>query len=569
LLWPTALFIAALAGNQTVLLAQDPDSPAQETTPAAPETPQEAPSAESQGLTITDEMVIVVPANRHVDLVFMNRKITQFRAEIMGLPPSDRVADAANRLRERVDSGAIDTVGTLKVGQAILVLVDERPVLVITKGDLDHVVGETLESRAAEAVANLERALAEVSELSKPRELAIGLVATLIATALYVILMWTMRKLRRAIEHRFVKATDTKLRKSVAGRIATATEQRLRIINLSRRVVSLLFVTAALVITYLWLAFVLQRFPFTRPWGEALGDFLVGTASWMGNGIVAAIPGLFVVFVIVALTRTACRVVDAVFGAVEAGRIEVRGIYPETALVTRRLVITTLWLLAIVLAYPHIPGSNSMAFKGLSVFVGAVLSLGSTGVVNQAMSGLMLTYSRALKVDEFVRVGEVEGTVLEVGILSTKIRTIAREEVTVPNAVVISRETVNFSRYSKEGVAINTTVTIGYDTPWRQVQALLTEAAAHTPGLREEPKPFVLQTSLSDFYPEYRLMAVIDQPETRGRVLSSLHANIQDLFNEYGIQIMSPHYRADPPEPLVVPPDRRSPPPSPPENTED
>jgi hypothetical protein len=342
LLWPTALFIAALAGNQTVLLAQDPDSPAQETTPAAPETPQEAPSAESQGLTITDEMVIVVPANRHVDLVFMNRKITQFRAEIMGLPPSDRVADAANRLRERVDSGAIDTVGTLKVGQAILVLVDERPVLVITKGDLDHVVGETLESRAAEAVANLERALAEVSELSKPRELAIGLVATLIATALYVLLMWTMRKLRRAIEQRFVKATDTKLRKSVAGRIATATEQRPRIINLSRRVVSLLFVTAALVITYLWLAFVLQRFPFTRPWGEALGDFLVGTASWMGNGIVAAIPGLFVVFVIVALTRTACRVVDAVFGAVEAGRIEVRGIYPETALVTRRLVVTAL-----------------------------------------------------------------------------------------------------------------------------------------------------------------------------------------------------------------------------------
>ena len=568
-LGPTALFIATIAGNQTVLLAQDPDSPAQETTSAAPETPQEAPSAESQGLTITDEMVSVVPANRHVDLVFMNRKITQFRAEIMGLPPSDRVADAANRLRERVDSGAIDTVGTLKVGQAILVLVDERPVIVITKGDLDQVVGETLESRAAEAVANLERALAEVSELSKPRELAIGLVATLIATALYVILMWTMRKLRRAIEHRFVKATDTKLRKSVAGRIATATEQRLRIINLSRRVVSLLFVTAALVITYLWLAFVLQRFPFTRPWGEALGDFLVGTASWMGNGIVAAIPGLFVVFVIVALTRTACRVVDAVFGAVEAGRIEVRGIYPETALVTRRLVITTLWLLAIVLAYPHIPGSNSMAFKGLSVFVGAVLSLGSTGVVNQAMSGLMLTYSRALKVDEFVRVGEVEGTVLEVGILSTKIRTIAREEVTVPNAVVISRETVNFSRYSKEGVAINTTVTIGYDTPWRQVQALLIEAAERTPGLREEPKPFVLQTGLSDYYPEYRLMAVIDQPETRGRVLSTLHANIQDLFNDYGIQIMSPHYRADPPEPLLVPPDQRNPPPAPPEDIKD
>lgn len=569
LLGPTALLVAVIASNQTILLAQDPDSTPQETTSAAPESPQEAPAAETQGLTITDEMVSVAPAERHIDLMFMNRKITQFRAEIMGLPPSDRAADAANRLRERVDTNAIDTVGTLKVGQAIFVLVDDRPVLVITKGDLDQVAGETLESRAEAAVSNLERALAEVSELRRPGELAIGLAAALIATALYVFLMWTLRKLRRALEQSFVKHTDTKLRKSVAGRIATATEQRLRIINLSRRVASLLFVSAALVITYLWLAFVLRRFPFTRPWGEALGDFLVATASWMGNGIVAAIPGLFVVFVIVVLTRAACRIVDMVFAAVEAGRVEVPGVYPETAPVTRRLVIAGLWLLAIVLAYPHIPGSSSLAFKGLSVFLGAVLSLGSTGVVNQAMSGLMLTYSRALRVDDFVRVGDVEGTVLDVGMLSTKIRTIAREEVTVPNAVVISRETVNFTRFADEGVAISTTVTIGYDTPWRQVQALLVEAAANTSGLREEPKPFVLQTGLSDYYPEYRLVAVIDQPETRGKVLSTLHANIQDLFNDYGIQIMSPHYRADPPEPLVVPPDQRNPPPALPEDNKD
>lgn len=569
LLGPTALIVAVIAGNQTILLAQDPDSTPQETTSAAPESPQEAPADKTRGFTITDEMVRVAQADRHVDLVFMNRKITQFRAEIMGLPPSDRVADAANRLRERVDSGDIDTVGTLKVGQAIFVLVDDRPVLAITKGDLDQVVGETLESRAAEAVSNLERALAEVSELRRPRELAISLVATLIATALYVVLMWTMRKLRQALERRFVKVTGTKLRKSVAGRIATGKEQRLKIINLTRRVVSLLSTTAALVITYLWLAFVLKRFPFTRPWGEALGDFLVATASWMGNGIVAAIPGLFVVFVIVVLTRSACRIIDMVFAAVETGRVEVPGVYPETAPVTRRLVIAGLWLLAIVLAYPHIPGSSSLAFKGLSVFLGAVLSLGSTGVVNQAMSGLMLTYSRALRVDDFVRVGDVEGTVLDVGMLSTKIRTIAREEVTVPNAVVISRETVNFTRFADEGVAISTTVTIGYDTPWRQVQALLVEAAANTSGLREEPKPFVLQTGLSDYYPEYRLVAVIDQPETRGKVLSTLHANIQDLFNDYGIQIMSPHYRADPPEPLVVPPDQRNPPPALPEDNKD
>ncbi|TNF77799.1 MAG: mechanosensitive ion channel [Acidobacteria bacterium] len=559
------LVVAAIVGSQTPLLGQESELTAEETTPPPPESPPEIPAEEPTGITITDDMVAVAPVDDHADLEFMNRKITRFRAEIMGLPPSSRVADAGNRIQERVKAGAIDRVGTLRVGDSIFVLVNDRPVLVITKGDLDQVAGQTLEERAMAAAGNLEKALAEVTELSRPRELAISLVASVIATALYVLLLWVLRKLRQAIERRFVKATGTKLQKSVAGRIATAREQRRRIIDLSRRLVSLLFVAVALVITYLWLTFVLRRFPFTRPWGEALGDFLLATAAWMGNGIVAAIPGLFIVVVIFVLTRTASKIVDMVFAAVEAGRIDVPGIYPETAGVTRRLVIAALWLLAIVLAYPHIPGSNSMAFKGLSVFVGAVLSLGSTGVVNQAMSGLMLTYSRALRVDDFVRVGDVEGTVLDVGILSTKIRTIAREEVTVPNAVVISKETINFTRFSDEGVAINTTVTIGYDTPWRQVQALLVEAAERTPGLRDEPAPFVLQTGLSDFYPEYRLMAVIDQPETRGRVLSTLHANIQDLFNEYGIQIMSPHYREDPEEPLLVPPDRRNPPPAPPE----
>jgi small-conductance mechanosensitive channel len=556
-----------MAGHQTALLAQEPDPTPEETTPTAPESSQEDPAEEAQVLVITDDMVTVAPVDDHADLMFMNRKITRFRASIMNLPPSSRVADAGNRLQERVESGHLDRVTTLRVGEVILVLVSDRPVLVITKGDLDQVAGQTLEERALAAASNLEKALAEVSELRRPRELAIGLVASVIATALYVLLMWLMRKLRQAIERRFVRLTGDKLQKSVAGRIATAREQRLRIINLSRRLVTLVFVVIAAVITYLWLTFVLRRFPFTRPWGEALGDFLLETGAWMGNGIVAAIPGLFIVFVIFVLTRTACKIVDMVFAAVEAGRLDLPGLFPETAGVTRRLVIAALWLLAIVLAYPHIPGSTSMAFKGLSVFVGAVISLGSTGVVNQAMSGLMLTYSRALRVDDFVRVGEVEGTVLDVGILSTKIRTIAREEVTVPNAVVISRETINFTRFSDEGVAINTTVTIGYDTPWRQVEALLVEAAEQTPGLRDEPAPFVLQTGLSDFYPEYRLMAVIDKPETRGRVLSTLHSNIQDLFNEYSIQIMSPHYREDPQEPLLVPPDRRSPPPAEPEGT--
>ena len=230
------------------------------------------------------------------------------------------------------------------------------------------------------------------------------------------------------------------------------------------------------------------------------------------------------------------------------------------------MTIVAIWLLAVVVAYPYLPGSGTDAFKGLSVFVGLVVSLGSSGVVNQAMSGFMLMYSRALRIGDWVQVGEVEGEVLDLAMLSTKVRTRAGEEVTVPNAVVISKETVNYTRFAEAGVTTGTTVTIGYDTPWRQVHALLEQAAAQTPGLREEPPPFVVQTGLSDWYPEYQLRAVIDNPPERVRVLSDLHKNIQDLFNEYGVQIMSPHYINDPPEPFVVPPDRRSPPPAPAED---
>jgi small-conductance mechanosensitive channel len=376
-------------------------------------------------------------------------------------------------------------------------------------------------------------------------------------------------RLNRLFERKMIKLTGKTLKGSIARTLAGEGRQKVKILRYARQGVRLIGWLLVLVSTYLWLAAVLRRFPYTRPWGEALGAYLLSVAAWIGNGIVKAIPGLFIVTVIYFLARFVSRVVSLTFTAVEKGRLSLPGLNAETAQPTRRLITAGLWLLAVVVAYPYIPGSSTDAFKGLSVFVGLVVSLGSTGVVNQATSGLMLMYSRALRVGDWVLVGEVEGEVLQLGLLSTKIRTRAREEVTVPNAVVISKETVNYTRFADQGVRVSTTVTIGYDAPWRQVHALLEEAAARTPGLRQEPPPTVHQTSLSDFYPEYRLLATIDQPSSRPRVLSLLHANIQDLFNEYGVQIMSPHYEADPPQPILVPPERRNPPPAPPEDPED
>ncbi len=249
--------------------------------------------------------------------------------------------------------------------------------------------------------------------------------------------------------------------------------------------------------------------------------------------------------------------VSAFFDSVESESVEVPWVHPETANPTKRIVVALLWLFAIVVAYPYVPGGGSDVFKGVTVFAGLVLSLGSSGVMNQAMSGLVLMYARALKPGDYVRVGETEGTVMELGLLSTKIMTTKREEVTLPNAVVVGATVKNFSRSRDTTLLLlYTSVTIGYDTPWRQVEGLLLNAARRTDGLQSDPPPFVLKTALSDFYIEYQLNAIISNPPDRIRVLDKLHANILDSFNEFGVQITSPHYIADPSQPAVVPRDK-------------
>jgi small-conductance mechanosensitive channel len=374
----------------------------------------------------------------------------------------------------------------------------------------------------------------------------------LTASLIFVLVFWGLQRTKRVIDQKALPALDQRLRESIAKRIGESAKRELRFLKILRALLTALLWIVFLTVSYAWLAFSLEQFPYTRPWGESLGETLLELFWWLTDGAVRAIPGLFVVLLILFLARMVSRLVRGLFEAVEAGRIILPGLHPETAQPTRRIVNSLVWLVALVVAYPYFPGSSSAAFKGLSVFVGLVISLGSTGIVNQAMSGLMLMYARALRPGDFVRVGEVEGTVSDLGMLSTKVRSLLNEEVTVPNAVVISRETVNYSRFEDEGVAITTSATIAYDTPWRTVHALLEAAAEKTPGLRHESKPRVLQTALSDHYPEYRLIAVIDRPKERGPVLSALHQNIQDLFHQNGIQIMSPHYVSDPEKPVIA-----------------
>jgi small-conductance mechanosensitive channel len=483
-------------------------------------------------------------------LTFWNREVAILRAEIGGISPAERVKRIEGKIAIVLAAGPgnkADAVpGTFANLTGYWIKIDGNPLFGLVPEDADGMTGETLEEQVRRTVAALQEALdARREQRSLPLILeGVGLGA--VATLLLGVLLWGVARLHaRALKRHsllaptLVKVGGLQLRPILSG--------------LERAAIKATSFGLAAIAVYLWLTFIFSRFPFSRPWGEKLAGFLWNMLTNFAAGALQALPGLFTVLVIFVMTRIIVRAVDGFYQTVERGAMSVSWLHADTAKATRRLTVVLIWIFAVTVAYPYIPGSDSEAFKGISVFVGLMVSLGSAGLVNQVMSGLVVAYSRALKSGEFVLVGNTLGTVSEVNMLSTKVITPKRETVTVPNAVLVSSPITNYSRLADEGGAIvGTKVTIGYDTPWRQVHAMLTLAAQRASQVRQNPAPFVMQRALADFYPEYELIVHIDRPEQRGLVLSELHAHIQDVFNEYGVQIMSPNFVSQPEQKVWV-----------------
>ena len=515
---------------------------------ARAQTPQE--SAQAQAQAIDAAAGTAHPSGQVATLTYANRPIVQFRATVMSRTPAERVTGANYVLARLVDEHPRGIVGTSVLGEARMVNIDGRVVFVILPQDVDPVIDETIDRKAAEAVSRLQQAFNEVVELRTPSRLARAVGLAVVATVVYVGLLALLVRGQRASARRLSETAQRQIERLPGGEIISRAS---RATELVRHLITIVWVLLGLLLTDVWLTFVLRRFPYTRPLGESLRASALNLFGSLGQMFVNALPGLSAVLVIVLITRVLVRLAGALFDAVGRQSVALPGIHAETAQPTRRLVVALLWLFALVVSYGYLPGSDSDAFKGASVFVGLIISLGSTGIMNQIMSGFTITYSRALRVGDFVKVGDVEGTVQHIGPLATKIKTPHRVEVTIPNAIVISSPTTNYSRDAENGVYVHTTVTIGYDAPWRQVRALLLAAAERTPGIRSDPKPEVRQAALQDFFVEYRLLVCLERPHQRGLVLDELHANIQDAFNEAGVQIMSPHYEADPRAPKLVP----------------
>lgn len=513
-------------------------------------------SAAAAPKTSPPTQVAASPDLPPAELRVANRYVCTLRAVSQGgATPAERVRLVQTGVGLLLDRGGPMEVSTEKLPGGAVVIVDGTLLLRILDGDVDVALGETSVSAAEQAAANLRLAFDELREARDSRSLLVSLGYAALATVLLAATLSLLARVYRRWLPR-LRASIERRAAQVASRVAKQAVRHTPVGGVVTLLARILVSAVAFVLLYEWLGFVLRLFPYTRPWGETLLANSLGLLKRFGTSLVEALPGLVFVVLILLSARVVTRLVRGLFDSVAQGRLHVPWIDETTARPTARLVNAVVWLFAFVAAYPYIPGSGSEAFKGIGVFVGLMLSIGSSGIVNQAVSGLMLMYTRALRPGEYVQIGETEGVVKSVGFVTTRIETVRREELNVPNAIIASSVTRNYSRLAGEGgVFVPTKVTIGYDTPWRQVHALLLLAAERTDGVAKDPPARVLQTALLDFYVEYTLLVNISEPPRRLAILSGLNAKIQDVFNEFGVQIMSPNYEADPEAPKIVPQD--------------
>lgn len=303
------------------------------------------------------------------------------------------------------------------------------------------------------------------------------------------------------------------------------------------------FIYAMLV--YITLPIIFSIFPFSRDWASALLKLIWSPFKGVLVAVWEYLPNLFSILVIYFVMKYVIQFVRYVFQEIEVEKLKISGFHSDWAMPTYSIVKFLLYAFMFVLIFPHLPGSDSNIFKGVSVFIGVLFSLGSSSAIANMVAGLVITYMRPFRIGDRIKIGDVTGDVLEKTLLVTRIRSIKNEIITIPNSSVLTGNTTNYSIEAREsGLILHTTVTIGYDVPWKYVHEALLEAATRTERTLDDPKPFVLQTSLDDFYVAYQINGYSREASKQALTYSFLHQNIQDVFNERGIEILSPHYRA-------------------------
>lgn len=387
------------------------------------------------------------------------------------------------------------------------------------------------------------------------KALFLGILYLLIATLALIAVVYLLNRIYRRGEHTIQEWVRTKKLSLHIKSFEIIRAERIRILLTTG--IRLVRFLVLLVLFYTFAHLGLSFFPWTRGFAGRLLTHIVVPVQFVGRTVWTQIPNFIVLAIVVLVTVYVLKVTRLLFSEIEKGSFTIKEFYPEWAQPTYRICRISIIAFAAVVAFPYIPGSESPAFKGISIFLGILFSLGSTSFIANILAGYTLTYRRVFKVGDRVKIADFVGDVVNTRLQVTHLRTIKNEEIIVPNSMIVSSHVINYSSLALErGLILHTTVTIGYDVPWRQVHAMLLMAADRTTGLLREPPPFILQKSLDDFYVTYELNVYTDKAQEMATRYSELHQNIQDAFNEHGVQIMSPNYVADPAGPKLVPRER-------------
>jgi small-conductance mechanosensitive channel len=513
-----------------------------------------APTLSAQEREVTEAEIDTAPVTLDGQVLFRVRGASS-------LPAEKRAADISRRIEAAAADPSIDA-SALRVADSegiAWIVAAKQPLLAVTEADarLEQLARDELalvnltrirqavhDYRQARSPDALKRSLRDTAGATLAFLASLGIVF-LLARWLHRIVNRRLDWLARQVEAPAGASDIRTIALPRAERIAAALHQAVRL------VAGLL----ALALLFEFLRYTLGRFPGTRHLSNGLLGLVLGPISTMWQSFVSQLPNLAFLAVLLVVFRVVLRLLRAVFDALQRDAVHVHGFEAEWAQPTYKIVRFALIAFGLVVAYPYLPGSESAAFKGVSLFVGVLLSLGSSSAIANLVAGYSLIYRRAFKVGDRVKIGDVIGEVTESRIQVTRLRSLKNEEVVIPNSVILGGEVVNYSALARShGLILHTQVGIGYETPWRQVEAMLLEAAARTPNIVRTRPPFVLQKALGDFAVTYELNVYCDDAAAAVHIYTNLHRQILDVFNEYGVQIMTPAYEGDPEQPKVVPP---------------
>ncbi len=496
-----------------------------------------------------------IPSEQPVPVQLDGRTVFYVRTTVKQFTPAARATGIAERMQRLASDHYFDpnTIAVIETDISSDIVAGDNIITLIFDADA-QAENRGRQELAAERVGQIKAAINQYRLDHSTRNILQAAGFALLTTIVFLALLFLIQRVHRFSKGRLIQWIDKD-----SGALLTKYEM-LHSRQIKAAMLSFLKLVKSgvmLVVLYFYVGIVFSFFPGTRNVAGQLMNYVTSPLSLMWQAVRLEVPKLFFILILIVVARYAIKLLHVLFRGIEAGTIEISGFYPDWAMPTYKLVKILVILFALTIAYPYIPGSGSEAFKGASLFLGLLVSLGSSSFVGNVIAGLMMTYMRAFKIGDRVKIDDFTGDVLETSLQVTHLKTPKNEIISVPNSKIINSHVINYSAIARDkGLILHTTVGIGYDTPWRQVRAMLLLAADETPGVLKQPAPFVFQKSLGDFCITYELNAYTDNAQQMPATYSDLHKHILDNFNEYQVQIMTPNYEGDRDAPALVPKDK-------------